>query len=379
MAHAHPPPTKSAGGAAHFGNVSSSRPGVGRLTNERRRVSRFRHKPRTSIVAMASRELMAVAEVKGIRLLQGSETDNAEVEYLVEWEGDEADSWEPTINLSPDLVRDFDDKWWEACRKHNTEDLEKLMRGGGDVLAQVCDENGRTALHFASAVGRTDLVELFLAYGADPNVPDKDGYIPLHMASGYLQLAVVQQLLDAGSDPDFPDETGRTPLSLMESLRDNLPLDNPSTLSRRMALERVINTLTDDIYETLEPVAILDMRTIGDDKEYLVQWPDEVEDSWVSESEVADDVREDYENGLEYAEAKGIVKMRKKGDERLYLVRWCDDHKDTWEAEENVSDELIRAFEKGEGIDSEKETISQTSKDESEKVEGGQREPLPVS
>ncbi|GMH39684.1 hypothetical protein BSKO_07582 [Bryopsis sp. KO-2023] len=405
MAHAHP-----ANGTTRFCSVSSSRPGACPLITERRRgprPGRGTRKQRNGIVAMASRELMSVADVKGIRLLPGSETDNADVEYFVEWEGDEADSWEPTINLSPDLIRDFEDKWWDACRKHDMETLEKLMRGGGDVLAQVCDENGRTGLHFASAVGRTDVAELFLAYGADPNVPDKDGYIPLHMASGYLQLAVVQQLLDAGSDPDFPDENGRTPLSLMESLRDNLPLDNPSTLSRRMALERVISTLTDDIYETLEPVAILDMRSVGEEREYLVQWPDDAEDSWVTESEVAEDVKEDFEKGLEYGDALGILNMRNKGDERLYLIRWSDDHKDTWEVEENVSDDLIQAWEKGERLVTSDAAPEQPSakaessaKDESSSkndppsgdesssedgpssegsVEGGQKQPITVS
>lgn len=217
---------------------------------------------------------------------------------------------------------------------------------------QVCDENGRTALHFAVAIGRLDLVELLLAYGADSDIPDKDGYTPLHMASGYLQLTVVQRLLDAGADPDFPDDQGRTPLSLMEGLRDNLPMDDPASLTRRMALERVIGTLTDDMYEVFEPVAILDMRTIGDEREFLVQWPDNSEDSWVPEQDVAEDIKEDYINDLEYGDAEGILKVRNKGDERFYLVRWKDDYEDTWEPEENVSDDLIKKWDSGERIDS---------------------------
>lgn len=214
----------------------------------------------------------------------------------------------------------------------------------------MCDEDGRTALHFAVAIGRSDLVELLLAYGADPDIPDKDGYTPLHMGSGYLQMTVVQQLLDAGSDPDFPDDQGRTPLSLMEGLRDNLPMDDPATLTRRMALERVINTLTDDMYESFEPVAILDMRTIGDEKEFLVQWPDDAEDSWVPEQDVSDDIREDYINGLEYGDAEGILRARTRGDERSYLIRWRDGYEDTWEPEENVSNDLIERWENGERI-----------------------------
>lgn len=89
------------------------------------------------MVLRAAKELVEVEDVKGIRLLPALGADEASVEYLVGWKGEEADSWEPKINLSPDLVRDFEEKWWEACRKHDKDMLEKLLRGGGEVLAQV--------------------------------------------------------------------------------------------------------------------------------------------------------------------------------------------------------------------------------------------------
>jgi hypothetical protein len=37
---------------------------------------------------------------------------------------------------------------------------------------------------------------------------------------------------------------------------------------------------------------------------------------------VADDVVEDFNKGMEYADAERILEMKKKGDGRLYLVRW---------------------------------------------------------
>ena len=38
---------------------------------------------------------------------------------------------------------------------------------------------------------------------------------------------------------------------------------------------------------------------------------------------VADDVVEDFDAEMEYAEADTILDMKRKGDGRRYLVRWC--------------------------------------------------------
>lgn len=106
---------------------AGSRPGVG-------------IRKRVDTELRAAKDLFEVEEVKGIRLLPSSGADEAEVEYLVGWKGDLADTWEPTVNLSPDLLRDFEETWWEACRKQDKETLEKFLRGGGEVLAQVGTE-----------------------------------------------------------------------------------------------------------------------------------------------------------------------------------------------------------------------------------------------
>lgn len=41
----------------------------------------------------------------------------------------------------------------------------------------------------------------------------------------------------------------------------------------------------------------------------------------VNEAYVAEDVRADYEAGLEYAQADSILRMVQRGDQRQYLVR----------------------------------------------------------
>jgi signal recognition particle protein len=65
---------------------------------------------------------------------------------------------------------------------------------------------------------------------------------------------------------------------------------------------------------------------------------------WVPEKYVSEEVAQDWEDGLEYAEADRVIDVRNKGDSRSYLVRWCDG-KETWEPEEHVSGDLVFVFE----------------------------------
>jgi ankyrin repeat protein len=44
----------------------------------------------------------------------------------------------------------------------------------------VVDENGATALHYASDLWNVDLVKCLLEHGADPMLKDKAGVAPLH-------------------------------------------------------------------------------------------------------------------------------------------------------------------------------------------------------
>jgi hypothetical protein len=42
----------------------------------------------------------------------------------------------------------------------------------------------------------------------------------------------------------------------------------------------------------------------------------------VNQAFIAEDVRENFETGLEYAEAAAILRMVQRGDQRQYLVRY---------------------------------------------------------
>jgi hypothetical protein len=46
----------------------------------------------------------------------------------------------------------------------------------------------------------------------------------------------------------------------------------------------------------------------------------------VNQAFIAEDVRDDFEAGLEYAEAAAILRMVQRGDQRQYLIRSTVQH-----------------------------------------------------
>ncbi|KAK9833510.1 hypothetical protein WJX84_006217 [Apatococcus fuscideae] len=245
-------------------------------------------------------------------------------------------------NIAENLVRDFEDKWWNACRKGDEAAMAGMLHGDGRVLANALDENRRSGLHFAAAVGNPRCARLLLKAGADVDVSDKEGYTPLHMASGYFHTATVQVLLEGGADPGLEDRQGRDPVKLIDNLREATPL-NPATMGSRTALEEVASMLTGDLFDEVEPAMILEVRK-GDgpkQREFLVKFSDGHEDCWVREKDMARDLIDDFDAGRELAEADAIIEQRLRGDTIDYLIRWQDDMEPTWESEDQVSQHLI--------------------------------------
>ena len=50
-----------------------------------------------------------------------------------------------------------------------------MMDVGGPVLARTVDENRRSALHFAAALGKPKLVQRLAEAGAEVDLADKEG------------------------------------------------------------------------------------------------------------------------------------------------------------------------------------------------------------
>lgn len=74
------------------------------------------------------------------------------------------------------------------------------------------DKDGRTVLHWAAGKGRRDLVERYLARGADMRAKDTEGRSALQHAALNGNKETVVFLVDKGAEVDAKDTNGQTPL-----------------------------------------------------------------------------------------------------------------------------------------------------------------------
>jgi signal recognition particle protein len=101
------------------------------------------------------------------------------------------------------------------------------------------------------------------------------------------------------------------------------------TFARRSVLESVAKTLEQYVFEEVPPSVIKGYRTEDGEQEYLVEWMDEFSDCWVFARDISDDIIEDFESGLEYAQvSKAYVPpshllglSKDHAGNRLYLVK----------------------------------------------------------
>lgn len=91
----------------------------------------------------------------------------------------------------------------------HTEIVRLLLNEGAEV--GIRDPMGRTALLFASTGPFAETVKLLLDHHADPNITDKDEHFsPLMHAAAEGQLQVVKLLMERGADPALKDIDGET-------------------------------------------------------------------------------------------------------------------------------------------------------------------------
>lgn len=86
----------------------------------------------------------------------------------------------------------------------------ELLRKHPDVNAQ--EEDGSTALAWASVRCNTEIAKLLLKAGADPNVANENGVGPLYLAITNGSREIVRLLLLNGANPNMAKADGETPL-----------------------------------------------------------------------------------------------------------------------------------------------------------------------
>ncbi|CAH0477387.1 unnamed protein product [Peronospora belbahrii] len=100
------------------------------------------------------------------------------------------------------------------CSTASLEGSATLLALGADVHC-VAWSNGFSALEFAVNSGRTELVELCLLKGANPNAPTLDGNTSLHLAAVLLHADIIRLLLQRGANPNVQNRYGQTPATVL--------------------------------------------------------------------------------------------------------------------------------------------------------------------
>jgi hypothetical protein len=79
-----------------------------------------------------------VESAEGLRIVRsGTEgSDDAfELEFLLRVKGVDSDVWVPAALVADDVKRDYEAKWWKACREGDFDVVERMLKGGGEALA----------------------------------------------------------------------------------------------------------------------------------------------------------------------------------------------------------------------------------------------------
>uniref|UniRef100_H3HBQ9 PH domain-containing protein n=1 Tax=Phytophthora ramorum TaxID=164328 RepID=H3HBQ9_PHYRM len=100
------------------------------------------------------------------------------------------------------------------CFRASLEGAATLVALGADVR-RVAWSNGFSALEFAVKSERTELVELCLSKGANPNMPTLDGNTSLHMAAALPHADIILRLLQSGANPNVQNRYGQTPATVL--------------------------------------------------------------------------------------------------------------------------------------------------------------------
>jgi ankyrin repeat protein len=93
--------------------------------------------------------------------------------------------------------------------------VSDLIVLGANLDWQAGDNNGETALHFATLYGNVEISRMLIDAGADLDIQDKwCSKTPLHEAASWGRLEIVRMLIDAGAKVNLQDKWDHTPLHL---------------------------------------------------------------------------------------------------------------------------------------------------------------------
>jgi ankyrin repeat protein len=87
-------------------------------------------------------------------------------------------------------------------------DLNKLQNQLLQVNLNAKSKSGQTALMYAAASGKKDIVDFLLANGANTNIQDAVGSTALTLATQEDNSSIIMSLMAAGANPNLPNTHG---------------------------------------------------------------------------------------------------------------------------------------------------------------------------
>jgi len=106
---------------------------------------------------------------------------------------------------------------WFAAENGMIEVVKSVLKNKGvDVNASNANDEGWTALHYASNEGHESIVECLIRdFNAEVNCMSLRGRTPLHIACNRLNKKVIERLLLAGADANIQQTCdGNTPMHI---------------------------------------------------------------------------------------------------------------------------------------------------------------------
>lgn len=101
-----------------------------------------------------------------------------------------------------------------SVKGNNVETLNKILKSGLSINFKNEKVNGITLMHYASAIGKAEILTYMIEQGADINISDMLGRRPIHMAAAQDNITVLYILLNAGVKVDIADQNGETPIDI---------------------------------------------------------------------------------------------------------------------------------------------------------------------
>lgn len=103
------------------------------------------------------------------------------------------------------------DKWFYAVSVNDTSIMEECILNGFDI--NECDNNGHSAIHYASKVSNADLLIFLIRHGANVNSRDLYGNTPIIIACSKGDVRISEILIKNGCNINIRNKNCNTALN----------------------------------------------------------------------------------------------------------------------------------------------------------------------